>query len=574
MKISKKEYQAFLRKDFVAFVQRGFRELNPQTEYQHNWHIEAIAEALEQCRTGKLRRLIINVPPRSLKSHMTSISFVAWLLGHDSSAQVICASYAQDLADKLAGDCRSLMTSKWYQELFPTTRLATRRQAVHDFVTTKKGSRLATSVGGVLTGRGANYIIIDDPLKPDEALSETQRNAVNSWYDHTLISRLNDKRTGCIILIMQRLHEDDLVGHVLQQPDWRVLKFPAIAEQDETTIVQTPYGTRTFARRAGEPLDPQREPIEVLDALRESLGEYNFSGQYQQGPAPLGGGMIKTSWFKTYEPGELPKEFDLVFQSWDTANKSSELSDYSACTTWGMQNQHLFLLNVLRKRLDYPELRRIVKQHAAIFEAKNILIEDKASGTQLIQDLLNDGVQETARYQPKNASDKIMRMHSVSSTIENGFVHIPTHAEWLAQYLHEMATFPKGKFDDQVDSTSQALDWVKGGLHQYGLFDWYRRAAKGLPMPSQANGKTVLPPQTRRTVEIGPGLPSSLADQAKVPVTFNPQAEGPCSECGSTCVVFCSAQLRCNSCGHMWWPNGEAPEVARVTRADVLARRF
>ena len=216
MRITKEEVQAFLRRDFVAFVERGFYELNPETEYLHNWHIDVIAEALEQCRSGKLRRLIINVPPRSLKSHMTSESFVSWLLGHNPAARIICASYAQDLADKLAGDCRSLMAARWYQDLFPATRLAMRRQAVHDFMTSEKGFRLATSGGGVLTGRGADFIIIDDPLKPDEALSEVQRNAVNNWFDHTLISRLNDKRNGCIILIMQRLHEDDLVGHVLK----------------------------------------------------------------------------------------------------------------------------------------------------------------------------------------------------------------------------------------------------------------------------------------------------------------------------------------------------------------------
>jgi hypothetical protein len=216
MIINSDQYASILRNDFLSFMEKSFHDLNPETTYLHNWHIDIIAAALEECRLGKLTRLIINVPPRSLKSHMASIAFVAWLLGQNPAAQIICASYAQDLADKLAGDCRSLMMSQWYQELFPATRLATRRPAVHDFMTTEKGTRLATSVGGVLTGRGADFIIIDDPLKPDEALSEVQRRNVNDWYDHTLISRLNDKRTGCIILIMQRLHEDDLVGHVLQ----------------------------------------------------------------------------------------------------------------------------------------------------------------------------------------------------------------------------------------------------------------------------------------------------------------------------------------------------------------------
>jgi len=238
--INKQELQAFLRRDLNLFIERSFSELNPQTEYLHNWHIEVIADALEQCRVGKLKRLIINVPPRSLKSHMISIAFPAYLLGHNPSTSIICASYAQDLADKLAGDCRSLMTSNWYQELFPLTRLATRRPMLNDYMTTKKGFRLSTSVNGVLTGRGADFIIIDDPLKPDEALSETQRKTANDWFDHTVVSRLNDKRTGRIIIVMQRLHEDDVVGHVLQQGDWHLIKFPAIAEENERHVIHTP----------------------------------------------------------------------------------------------------------------------------------------------------------------------------------------------------------------------------------------------------------------------------------------------------------------------------------------------
>jgi predicted phage terminase large subunit-like protein len=176
-------------------------------------------------------------------------------------------------------------------------------------------------------------------------------------------------------------------------------------------------------------------------------------------PAPAGGGLIKTHWFKTFRPEERPTEFELIFQSWDTANKSSELNDYSACTTWGLVKNHLYLLDVLRSRLNYPDLRRTVKQQAQRYSVKNILIEDKASGTQLIQDLIADGVHGITRYEPK--IDKVMRMHSVTSTIENGLVHIPEKASWLAEYLHEMAVFPNGRFDDQVDSTSQVLDWLK-----------------------------------------------------------------------------------------------------------------
>jgi predicted phage terminase large subunit-like protein len=474
MNLTKNEYAALLRRSLYAFIARTFHELNRDTEFSPNWHIEVIAAELEACWRGETKRLIINVPPRSLKSQAASVAFPAWLMGHNPSAQIICASYGQDLANKHAGDCRSVVSSDFYQSIFPT-RLSSQRQAVHEFMTTQKGVRLATSVGGVLTGRGADYIIIDDPLKPDEALSETQRNAANAWYDHTLYSRLNDKRTGCIILIMQRLHEDDLVGHVLgQNGSWKVLRFPAIAEEDESYVIDTVLGRQRFARRAGEALHPERESLEILQDIREIQGEYNFAGQYQQAPAPLGGGMVKAGWFKTYSQNELPPKFEMVFQSWDTANKPTELSDYSVCTTWGVKEKHIYLLQVLRRRMDYPALKRAVAEQAVAFCPKTVLIEDKASGTQLIQELIHDGVHGVSRYEP--TMDKIMRLHNISSTIENGFVHLPEKAEWLPEYLHELTTFPKGKHDDQADSTSQALDWIRQGYWGpgMGIFHYYR----------------------------------------------------------------------------------------------------
>jgi hypothetical protein len=242
------EYHALLRLDFYAFIERCFLQLNPNTEFLPNWHIEVMAAKLEACRQGKIRRLIINVPPRHLKSLCGSIALPAWYLGHNPSAQILCVSYAQDLSDKFARDCRSVMASKWYKDTFDTTRLSTQRQSVQEFVTKEEGSRLATSIGGVLTGRGADVIIIDDPLKPDEASSDSQRKAVNEWYGKTLYSRLNNKEEGCIILIMQRLHENDLVGHVLEQEDWEVVRFPAIAEQGESPWSRLP--TVAVASRA------------------------------------------------------------------------------------------------------------------------------------------------------------------------------------------------------------------------------------------------------------------------------------------------------------------------------------
>src|SRR5271165_2256442 len=189
------ECAALLRDDFASFAAYCFRELNPRTRFATNWHVEVMTGKLAAVREGRIRRLLVSVPPRHLKSHVASVSFPAWCLGHDPSAQILCVSYAQDLADKLSRDCRRIVTADWYQRLFPT-RLSPRHQAVPEFETTAQGCRIATSVGGVLTGRGADIIIIDDPLKPEEALSQAQRRAANEWYDHTLYSRLNDKLSG------------------------------------------------------------------------------------------------------------------------------------------------------------------------------------------------------------------------------------------------------------------------------------------------------------------------------------------------------------------------------------------
>jgi predicted phage terminase large subunit-like protein len=531
MTISPHEYQAFCRQDFYTFMHRAFAELNPRVQFLHNWHNELIAAKLEACRLGNITRLIINVPPRSLKSHAAAVCFPAFLLGHNPSAQIICASYGQDLASKHSLDCRTLMASAWYKSLFPT-RLASQKQSVQEFLTTRNGFRLATSVGGVLTGRGADFVIIDDPLKPDEALSETTRKGVNEWYDHTLYSRLNDKRTGCILIIMQRLHEDDLVGHVLEQENWEHIRLPAIAEEEETHLIESALlqNTRTIRRHVGEALHPKREPLATLKGLRRTIGEYNFAGQYQQQPAPLGGGLVKAKWFMTYVPGAQPSRFNTVFQSWDTANKCTELSDFSVCTTWGRKNKKLYLLHVLRKRMDYPDLKRAVRDQAEFFRPSNILIEDKASGTQLIQELIREGVHNVTRYEP--TIEKVMRLNSVTSTIENGFVYVPTEADWLACYLHELTSFPNGKHDDQADSTSQALDWAKTAIFSLPLIEYYRNEVLRLGLPLE-----------RWMLENWPEMDSGIVSGC--PQCKNP---GP-AQYGRTC--------HCNQCGYKWNPHEE-----------------
>ncbi|CAA9247624.1 MAG: Phage terminase, large subunit [uncultured Chloroflexia bacterium] len=476
--LTPREYAVLLRRDFCAFAQRCFHEINPGATFVPGDFIELLASKLTAVHAGRIKRLIINIPPRYLKSLLGSVALPAWWLGHTPTAQIICASYAQDLADKLSRDCRMVMLAPWYQSLF-ATRLSRQRQAAGEFITTVHGSRLATSVGGVLTGRGADLLIVDDPLKPDEALSGAQRSAVNEWFSNTLLSRLNDKRHGAIILIMQRLHEDDLTGYLLRQGGWDVLRLPAIAETDEEHRIETELGLfHTFHRRAGDALHPEREPIEVLRDMRRTMGEYNFAGQYQQSPAPLDGGMVKRDWLRSYAPQDLPAAFDLVFQSWDTANKPTELSDYSVCTTWGAKGGNLYLLHVLRKQLDYPNLKRAVREQAALHNAAAVVIEDKASGTQLIQDLIGEGMHAVKAYKP--AGDKIMRLHAQTAMIENGFVHLPQEALWLDSYIHELLIFPKGHYDDQVDSTAQALDWFRQHTTEPGMLTYYRRMLEQL----------------------------------------------------------------------------------------------
>jgi predicted phage terminase large subunit-like protein len=471
MNISPQEFFTILRMDLMSFILRCFIELNPQQRFLSNWHVDLIAAKLQQVALGKTRRLIINIPPRNLKSIAASVALPAWYLGLNPSGHVIAASYGQDLASKFARDTRTIMMSSWYKGLF-STRISPLQRAADDFATVQGGTRMATSVGGTLTGRGADIIIIDDAMKPDDALSEVRRTAANDWFDNTLQSRLNNKETGAIVIIMQRLHQDDLVGHVLEQEPWDVLSLPAIAQEEETYSFDDICGRRIIRRKAGTALHPARESVVRYQALRTSMGEYNFESQYQQNPMPKGGAMVKTNWLQYYGPVELPKRFSTIVQSWDTANKISELNDYSVCTTWGYVNGKFYLLDVLRKRLNYPDLKRAARDQKAKHQPGAIIIEDKASGTQLIEDLQADGLYNVKGIQHLPGTDKVMRLYSKTMLFENSVIFLPKQAPWLEEYVKELTGFPATKFDDQVDSTTQALEYLQGPGRAVDV--WYR----------------------------------------------------------------------------------------------------
>src|ERR1700722_6665604 len=471
--LARQEYARILRNDLTSFVERSFYELYPSKLLDLAPHIEVIATKLEAVRAGRCKRLIICLPPRHLKSHCASIAFPAWLLGKNPALHIICASYGQDLADEMAANCRRLMQSGYYRTLFGN--LLGGRQAVNDFETFHGGRRVATSVSGVLTGRGADIVIIDDPQKADDALSEASRKGTHTWFDNTVLSRLNDKTNGAIIIVAQRLHQDDLIGHVLEQGDWEVLSFPAIAEVDEEHLIDGPLGRRLFNRKAGDILHPSRESAESLAITRRSITSFSFSSQYQQNPVPVEGLLVQTQWLRFYEPGEEPGDFWFKLQSWDTANKSSELNDFSVCTTWGVVNEHFYLLDVCRKRLNFADLKREVFLQAERYNPNGILVEDKASGTQLIQDLQDGGRLQIMPYSPPTGADKLMRLHAKTDLFENGRVLLAKSAPWFAAYVSELTGFPGTRYADQVDSTTQALDYLRNNS---GLFFWARLAAK------------------------------------------------------------------------------------------------
>jgi predicted phage terminase large subunit-like protein len=447
---------SLLRHDLAAFTQRCFQTVVPGQTYLPNWHIEAIAHQLERCRQREIRRLIVTLPPRSLKSICASVAFPAFALGHDPRLRIVCASYSQDLAAKHARDFRTILGSAWYRRLFPHTRIDHHKNTEGEIQTTAQGYRLSTSVGGTLTGRGGNLILIDDPMKPAERMSEVKRAAVAEWYDSTLTSRLDCKTQDAIVLIMQRLHVDDLVGHVLDKDEtWTHLNLPAIAEEDE----EIPLGDgHAYRRRAGELLHPEREPREVLEELRAAMGSQAFSAQYQQAPVPAGGALIKGDWFRTYGRAPDRARGERVIQSWDTATKAGTTNDYSVCTTWLMRGKEYYLLDVLRKRLEYPDLRRTILSHAAAHLATAVLIEDAGTGAPLIQDLRREGKLRPIPIRPEH--DKIVRLEAQSAVIEAGHVLLPKNAPWLDDFRAEILAFPYGRYDDQVDSLSQFLSWA------------------------------------------------------------------------------------------------------------------
>jgi len=444
-------FRALLRGNFECFLERSLATLNPGMPFLPNWHIKAIAHQLERIRRGEIHRLIINMPPRHLKSLTISVAFPAYILGLEPWHRIFVISYGSELAFKHARDSRSVMESSWYAGTFPKMRIA---RSLEDEVTTSlKGFRKTTSVGGALTGLGGNMIIIDDPQKPIDAQSKTRRDSLNQWFSNTLVSRLDNKETGAIIVVTQRVHMDDLSGYLSSgSADWEVLSLPAIAEIDE----RIPIGDNEFYhRRVGEALHPAHESLDTLLKLQQELGTYDFSAQYQQCPIPFGGAMIKRDWLRFDDKAPERKSKTKIMQSWDIAAKDGLRNDYSVCTTWLVEGNHYYLIDLTRGRYDFPRLRQLAGALADRHKPTVILIEDASAGISLAQELRSMG---HWRVKPMPVEhDKVTRLFVQAAKFEAGLVHFPKHAPFLQDLLAELLAFPNGKHDDQVDSITQAL---------------------------------------------------------------------------------------------------------------------
>lgn len=441
-----------LRRDFESFVMKVFQHLNPGTVFLNNWHFKAVAYHLGEIAKGTYNRLIIAMPPRAGKSIAASVALPAFIHGHDPTQRIICVSYGQELSAKFQNDYRRIITSKWYKRLFPKTRIHPRKDTESLIELVDGGSRAATSVGGTLTGLGADLIIIDDPLKAADAASEAARLKVNDWYGSTLISRLNDKQSGAVVIVSQRLHVDDLIGHVTAAGGrWERLTLQAIATRDQGIFVGDNI---RHIHRKGVLLHPEREPGSVLDDMVRELGEAKFSAQYLQEPVAPGGNMFRREWLRRFEEPLRLRDGDIITQSWDTASKTAISNDWSVCVTILKREETYYVIDVFRKRVDFPELRQTAIALSKRYNPRMVLVEDAGVGPALVTDLRRAGINTKAI---KSSNSKVARADIETAKFEGGRVLLPTKAPWLTEFEAELLAFPGGRHDDQVDALCQAL---------------------------------------------------------------------------------------------------------------------
>lgn len=424
--------------------------------YQPAPHHMAISQALRRVAKGKCKRLMIFMPPRHGKSMLASEYFPAWYLGRNPTHQVIAATYAQGLADDFGRKVRNIVAGDVYKALFPMGGLADDSQAANRFHLSRRGAYFAVGAGGPITGRGADLLLIDDPIKGrEDAESETMRQRLKDWY--TSVARTRLMPGGAIVVIQTRWHEDDLAGWLLREhahEGWEVLNMPALAEPEDL-----------MGREEGAPLWPEAYPLGELEQIRRSVGPRDWASLYQQRPAAMEGSIFRREHWRYHEPTQDdPKALcaalgiHRVVQAWDTAFKAGQNNDYSVGVTLGVTANRYYLLDVWRHRVEFPELRQAVVSQHQKWGSHVVLVENAASGQSLIQEL-----QRNTRIPlqwVKADRDKVSRAHAVTATHAAGLIWLPQDAPWLADFTDEMASFPSAPHDDQVDAFVHALGYA------------------------------------------------------------------------------------------------------------------
>lgn len=455
-KLRQQAYFAAIKSDAKMFLTQAFSTIYPGKEFEDNWHIDAIFNALELGLQGRMPRLIINLPPRHLKSFIASVAWPAFILGIDPSAKIICISYSDDLAKALSRDFKRIVESEWYRRVFPNVRLSKTTEG--EIVTDAGGVRYATSVGGTLTGRGADFIIIDDPIKPEDAHSDRARQSVNEWFRSTVLSRLDDKQRSVLILVMQRLHVNDLTGFVEASGGFTKLSFPAIAIKDES--IQLRDGL-AYVRREGDPLQGQRESVALLHRIRDDIGSFNFAAQYQQSPETPEGAMFKLKYFQREHQAPRLASGGMLYVSIDSAISTSETADYSAISVVYAHRGHFWVVHAERGHWDYETLKAKAMHYARRYrDSVTFIVEAAGTGISLIK-YLQDQRLRCHHYHPR--TDKMTRACYALPILAEGRVHIVDiegKNDWVESYLNEFVSFPHGRFDDQVDSLVQLLSWA------------------------------------------------------------------------------------------------------------------
>lgn len=446
-------YKSLLKTSLAGFVEKSFYTLEPTVDLKWNWHLDLICIYLEAVQKKEIKRLIINVPPRSLKSITVNVAFPAWCWLQDPTTKVISASFRSDLSISHNIRTRRIIASDWYTNYFGI-QICSDQNTKSKLENLSGGVKECGTMKSPPTGSGANIIIIDDPHNTSEAESEVERKKVCDNFGGDFMTRLNNKQEDCIVVIMQRLHEMDLTGTLLERGGWTHLKIPAIADKDYTYYY--PNSDKVFkVFKKGEILNPELESAEVLKELKSQLGSYAFNGQYMQDPFPAGEGIFKTKWFNHYE-FVIP---DKVYISLDSAYKPGQEHDPSCFTIWGEKDNNYYLMDVICERLEYHELKRKAISILEQYNPNAFLIEDKASGQSLIQDMKKETKGNIIPI--KTTADKKTRALTCIDKIEAGRVYIPSKAVWVQDYLNELTRFPNASHDDRVDSTSQFINWIK-----------------------------------------------------------------------------------------------------------------